>query len=229
LHFAPTTSARDNLVAEGTSPNRIVITGNTAIDSLHWMLEQPAASLPVNLRPGARMILVTLHRRESFGAPLKQMCQALREIALGGTEELHLVCPVHPNPQVGPVMRAALGDLPNVSLTPPLDYAVLAQLLSRCYAVVTDSGGLQEEAPALDKPVLVLRNTTERPEGVSAGTSILVGTDPQKIVEATMRLLFDAEHYRRMAMAPNPYGDGHAADRIVHALHASSAANAQTV
>jgi UDP-N-acetylglucosamine 2-epimerase (non-hydrolysing) len=223
LHFAPTERARANLLAEGVDPGSILVTGNTAIDALQWALSQPLpTSLPVSLADGQRLIFVTLHRRESFGAPLAGMCEALRDVALAHGPGVRFVCPVHPNPHVGPVMRELLGDLPNVQLTAPLDYLTTVHLLARCYMVVTDSGGIQEEAPGLGKPVLVLRNTTERPEGVEAGVALLVGTDRERIVGALTSLLDDDEAYWRMATAVSPYGDGQAAGRIVAALAAGS-------
>jgi UDP-N-acetylglucosamine 2-epimerase (non-hydrolysing) len=219
LHFAPTERARANLLVEGVDPARVLVTGNTAIDALHWALAQPLpARLPFALAPDERTILVTLHRRESFGAPLTGMCEALRQVAVAQGPRVSFICPVHPNPNVGPVIRRVLDDLPNVHLTAPLDYLTTVHLLARCYMVVTDSGGIQEEAPGLGKPVLVLRNTTERPEGIEAGAAVLVGTDRDRIVSAMTTLLSDDDAYRRMATAVSPYGDGHAAERIVAAL-----------
>jgi UDP-N-acetylglucosamine 2-epimerase (non-hydrolysing) len=221
LHFAPTTRAHANLIAEGIDSGRILVTGNTAIDALRWALAQPPpADWPRRLESDSRTVLITLHRRESFGAPLAGMCDALRQVAIDQGPRVTLICPVHPNPHVGPVLREALGDLPNVQLTAPLDYLTTVNLLARCYMVVTDSGGIQEEAPGLGKPVLVLRNTTERPEGIEAGVSLLVGTSRAAIVSAMTTLLTDDAVYRRMATAVNPYGDGRAAERIVAALSA---------
>jgi len=221
-HFAPTARAQANLLAEGIDPAKVIITGNTAIDALHWALEQPRPASPLFRRdPAQRMVFVTLHRRESFGATLAGMCEALRQVALAQGPRVRFICPVHPNPNVGPTMRQMLGELPNVQLTPPLDYLTTVHLLADCYMVVTDSGGIQEEAPGLGKPVLVLRNTTERPEGVDAGVALLVGTDGSHIVSTMETLLSDEAAYRRMATAVSPYGDGHAAERIVAALSAN--------
>ena len=219
LHFAPTERAAANLIREGVAPTSIVVTGNTAIDALHWAVAQPPPAGLSNVPDDdARLVFVTLHRRESFGAPLAGMCDAIRQVAIAQGPHTRFVCPVHPNPNVGPVMRAALGDLANVVLTPPLDYRTTVHLLSRCHFVVTDSGGIQEEAPGLGKPVLVLRNTTERPEGVDAGVARLVGTNRDAIVRAVTGLLEDRAVYEQMARAVNPYGDGQAAGRIVATL-----------
>ncbi len=224
LHFAPTQRSRANLLAEGVPDAAIMVTGNSVIDALQWVAQQPVDpdAFPVGLpeieHSATRLILVTAHRRENFGSPLEQICLALRDIATAYGDQVHLVYPVHPNPNVlGPV-RARLGDLPNVSLTPPLDYLPMVHLLKQATLVLTDSGGLQEEAPGFAKPVLVLRAVTERPEGVEAGTVKLVGTDRKRIFDETRLLLDDPEAYARMAKAANPYGDGHAAERIVQAL-----------
>ena len=164
-------------------------------------------------------MLVTTHRRENFGEPLTNICAALRELAQR-FPDLEFVLPVHPNPNVKGTIEAHLGALPAFRLVPPLDYVDLVQLLNRACLVLTDSGGIQEEAPSLGKPVLVLREVTERPEGVAAGTAVLVGTDPRRIVDTAAALLSDAEGYARMARAVNPYGDGRAAERIADILEA---------
>lgn len=220
LHFAPTERARANLVAEAIPPARILVTGNTAIDALRWAVGRPQPAEAPAIDPDVPTILVTLHRRESFGEPMAGMCRAIRDVAETHRDRVRFICPVHPNPNVGPVMRQILGDLPNVTLTAPLDYLSTVHTLARCRFVVTDSGGIQEEAPSLGKPVLVLRNTTERPEGVDAGTARLVGTDRQAVFDAITTLLTDEPAYVRMANAVSPYGDGTAADRIVRALDA---------
>lgn len=220
LHFAPTTQSRDNLLRESVNSSSIIVTGNTVIDAL---LEVAAKEYDWNsgelaeVPHGKKIILVTAHRRENFGAPLFEICQALKEIA-ARYPELHIVYPVHLNPNVQQVVRAELGEIPNITLLAPLDYLPLVQLMKASHLVLTDSGGLQEEAPGLGKPVLVLREVTERPEGVEAGTVQLVGTDKARIVAATMRLLDDATEYDRMARAVNPYGDGKASQRIVESL-----------
>ena len=225
LHFAPTKSALENLLFEGVPFERTVLTGNTVIDAL-----QEAASLDYDfstgplsgLRWNRRLVLVTSHRRENFGAPLESICRAVSDVA-GAAPDTDFIFTVHPNPEVQSTVRRMLGGVPNVSLLPPLDYLPLVQLLKRCHFVMTDSGGLQEEAPSLGKPVLVLRDSTERPEAVEAGTARLVGTDRETIRGAALELLRDEHSYRRMAHAVNPYGDGRAAPRTVEALLRSSA------
>lgn len=220
LHFAPTETARENLLRESVSEQSILITGNTVIDALLDVAARDfdwAASELATVPRDKRLILVTAHRRENFGAPLAEICAALRDIALRYAD-VHLVYPVHLNPNVQQVVGETLQGLPNLSLLPPLEYLPLVQLLKASWLVLTDSGGLQEEAPGLGKPVLVLRDVTERPEGVVAGTVKLVGTDNAKIVQETVRLLEDRAEYERMAHAVNPYGDGQASQRIVAAL-----------
>jgi UDP-N-acetylglucosamine 2-epimerase (non-hydrolysing) len=221
LHFAPTEQARGNLLAEGVAEDAVLVTGNPVIDALRWAAAQPEADAPelAALAPaaGTRLILVTAHRRESFGAPLEDICRALRDIAKRH-DDVHIVYPVHRNPNVWEPVHRLLAGVPRVTLLPPLAYLPLVQLLKRAHLVVTDSGGLQEEAPGLGKPVLVLRQITERPEAIAAGTARLVGTDRARIVAEVGRLLEDAAEYARMARAVNPYGDGHAAERIVDAI-----------
>jgi UDP-N-acetylglucosamine 2-epimerase (non-hydrolysing) len=227
LHFAPTAWARDNLLREGVPPATVHVTGNPVIDALQWVAGQPAtaeltsflASLDLNGgSPPGRIILVTAHRRESFGGPLEQVCLALRELAERYSGRVRIVYPVHLNPNVQEPARRLLAGQPGVTLTAPLDYLTLVHLLRRSALVLTDSGGLQEEAPGLGVPVLVLRDVTERPEGVQAGTVRLVGTDRARIVAEAAGLLDDQAEYERMARAVNPYGDGHAAERIVRAV-----------
>jgi UDP-N-acetylglucosamine 2-epimerase (non-hydrolysing) len=216
LHFAPTPLARANLLREGIDEAAIHVTGNTAIDALHWVLAQAdRPALPIALAADARLVFVTLHRRESFGPVMEGMARALRAAARQAGPGVQFLLPVHPNPNVARAFGDIFTDTPNVRLTAPLDYRTTAHVLARCHFVVTDSGGLQEEAPSLGKPVLVLRDVTERPEGVEAGTAMLVGTDPSRIEEWTTRLLNDDDAYRKMANAVSPYGDGHAAERIV--------------
>lgn len=220
LHFAPTTASRDNLLREGVNDASIVVTGNTVIDALldvagreyGWDSSELAA-----VPRDKRLILVTAHRRENFGPPLQGICAALKEIA-ANFDDVHLVYPVHLNPNVQQVVQAELRGVPNITLLEPLDYLPLVQLMKASYLVLTDSGGLQEEAPGLGKPVLVLRDVTERPEGLEAGTVKLVGTDKGRIVREAARLLEDNLEYERMARAVNPYGDGHASERIVECL-----------
>ncbi len=230
LHFAPTERARQNLLREGIPDASIRVTGNTVIDALQWiaaqrepeevgallkrvgMNEEALSPRPVSASP--RLLLVTAHRRENFGEPLRNICLALREIA-ACRPDVRIVYPVHLNPNVQQPVNELLGAIPNVTLLPPLEYSLLAHLLKHAYLVLTDSGGLQEEAPSLGKPVLVLRSVTERPEAVEAGTAKIVGTDKDSIVRETYRLLDDAAAYGAMAHAVNPFGDGHAAERIV--------------
>lgn len=223
LHFAPTQRARENLLREGIADTTIRVVGNTVIDALldianrPWTppVDNPLALLPNDMN--SHMILVTVHRRESFGQPLREICSALHTIATV-RHDVRLVYPVHLNPNVQVPVREILGNLPNVTLLPPLDYQSLIWLMKRAHFVLTDSGGLQEEAPSLGKPVLVLRLTTERPEAIEAGTARIVGTDSQMITRETYRLLDDVKLYDKMAHAVNPFGDGHAADRIVTTL-----------
>lgn len=221
LHFAPTARARNNLLSEHVPTESIVITGNPVIDALHALCRlpynpflDPLATLPRN----RRILLVTAHRRENFGLPLISICKALREIACRYRDSVHIVYPVHPNPYIYEPVHMLLSGIPGITLLPPLDYLPLVQLLQRSFLILTDSGGLQEEAPSLGKPVLVLRNTTERPEAIEAGTVKLVGNNCQHIVDETVRLLDDVQAYQHMAQAINPYGDGHAAPRIANAL-----------
>lgn len=226
LHFAPTPLARENLLREGIADSAIRVTGNTVIDALQWAVHRPhdrrIAELMETVRQahgGAapRIILVTAHRRENFGEPFARICDALSRIAREFAG-VHLVYPVHLNPNVHDVAHERLDGIANISLIEPLDYLPLVQLMREAFLVLTDSGGLQEEAPGLAKPVLVLREVTERPEGVDAGCVRLVGTDTDRIVDETRRLLNDANAYTAMAQVANPYGDGGAAERIVAAL-----------
>ncbi len=220
LHFAPTENARQNLLREGLSDATVVVTGNTVIDALldvagrdfKWS-ESELAAIPRD----KRLILVTAHRRENFGQPLLEICAALREIA-SLYSDVHLVYPVHLNPNVRNVVTDRLGGVERVTLLDPLEYLPLVHLMKASYLALTDSGGLQEEAPGLGKPVLVLREVTERPEGVAAGTVKLVGANRRRIVEETARLLDDRAEYDRMSRAVNPYGDGRASERIVDIL-----------
>lgn len=223
LHFAPTPRARANLLHEGVPPDMVIVTGNPVIDALRWVAAQPPTRTAQELlaqagvKRGRRLVLVTAHRRESFGAGIVAICQALRKLA-ETFPDLTVIYPVHPNPNVrGPVYRL-LGNLRNIMLTDPLDYPTLVHIMAHATLILTDSGGIQEEAPGLGKPVLVLREVTERPEAVETGIARLVGTDPNRIVAETTRLLEDPVEYARMARAVNPYGDGRAAERIASAL-----------
>ena len=225
LHFAPTAQNRDLLLKEGVPESSVCVTGNTVIDALFLALERIGNNLPAidGLPPsvaggagGRRQVLVTAHRRESFGRGLLNICEAVRKLA-ECFPDVDFIYPVHMNPSVtgavDDVLRAA--GLPNVHLLRPLPYLQFVSLMSRCYMLLTDSGGLQEEAPSLDKPVLVMRSTTERQEAVTAGTVRLVGTETDTIFEQASGLLTDPEQYASMAAAKNPYGDGRACERIV--------------
>ncbi len=220
LHFAPTEWARQNLLRENVPDEQIIVTGNTVIDALRWVTQQPFDFAAFNFQPAAfnRLVLVTAHRRENFGKPLENICEAIRTLADHYAGEVQFVYPVHLNPNVQEPVHRILGNQPHVTLLPPLDYLPLVHLMKRATLVLTDSGGIQEEAPGLGIPTLVLRNTTERPEGVEAGTLKLVGTDPEVIVREARRLLDDPAAHAAMSGAKNPYGDGHAAERIVSAL-----------
>ena len=229
-HFAPTEGARAKLLAEGCAPANIHVTGNTVIDALLWTRERTRsrdgrsyeeqlgpeiASLADHWR--GKIVLVTGHRRENFGRPFERLCGAIRDCARRHEDWL-FIYPVHLNPNVQRPVREILAGTPNVVLGAPLDYEPFVWLMDRCHVVLTDSGGVQEEAPALGKPVLVMREVTERPEAIEAGTARLVGTEPKRIVSALEELLCDEAAYRRMAKARNPYGDGLASERILRHL-----------
>jgi UDP-N-acetylglucosamine 2-epimerase (non-hydrolysing) len=220
LHFASTEAARENLIREGVDPLTIYVTGNPVIDALRMIANQPynIQNTPLKDIPdGKRIILVTAHRRENFGKPLEDVCSALRDIA-EKNKEIQIVYPVHANPNVQEPVNRLLGKVTNIMLLPPLDYLTFVQLMKRAYFIITDSGGIQEEAPALGKPVLLLREVTERPEAVSAGTVRIVGTKRDRIVTEAMRLFDNDQEYNQMVRAVNPYGDGFAAKRIVGVL-----------
>ncbi|GAB5429125.1 MAG: UDP-N-acetylglucosamine 2-epimerase (non-hydrolyzing) [Devosia indica] len=228
MHFAPTETARQNLLAEAVNPNDIVITGNTVVDALLWssarldtdaaLAETIARDLP-EFDPEKKLILVTGHRRESFGAGFERMCQAIADLADRG--DVEIVYPVHLNPQVREPVNRILGQRQSIRLVEPMNYLPFVALMKKAHIILTDSGGIQEEGPSLGKPVLVMRDTTERPEAVAAGTVRLVGTDNHRIVEETVHLLEDAEAYRAFSRAHNPYGDGTAARKIVEHLENS--------
>jgi UDP-N-acetylglucosamine 2-epimerase (non-hydrolysing) len=225
LYLAPTPRAAERLCAEGVDPTRIRVTGNTGIDALQRVLAQPydAESGPLaGLPRGARLLLVTAHRRESLGAPLARICRAVREVAQAHAPRAHVVWPVHPNPRVAGAVREALADAPGVHVLPPLGYRDFAQLVARCALVLSDSGGLQEEGPSLGRPVLILRDATERSEAIEAGCARLVGTDPPTIAKQVERLLCDPRAYAQMARPTDVFGDGRAAQRICEALIESS-------
>ena len=215
-HFAPTRTAAENLLAERVPPAAVMVTGNTVIDALLAVAARPDLKIPravADIPAGEKVILVTTHRRENLGEPLRRIYSALR-LLLADFPGLWVVFPVHRNPLVRKAAKEILGDLSRVRLLPPLEYGSFVALMRRADLVLTDSGGIQEEAPALGKPVLILRDTTERPEAVRAGTVRLVGLDEEKIRAEVRRLLLDEAAYREMAQAVNPYGDGRAAERI---------------
>lgn len=223
LHFAPTNWSRQNLLNEGVDEKIIKVTGNTVIDALQHVAKQAepeeVSALIRELIPAdsnKKLILVTAHRRENFGQPMEDICHALLELAQ--TEPVEIVYPVHLNPNVQEPVQRLLKGQEHIHLLPPLDYLPLVHLMKHAALILTDSGGIQEEAPAFGIPTLVLRDVTERPEGVAAGTLKLVGTETQRIITEAQNLLQDAAAYAEMSKAANPYGDGHAAEKIVQAL-----------
>lgn len=230
LHFVPTENARQNLLREGISDDSIYVTGNTVIDALLWIVDQQkdpsvqqmyesrmAKCYAIDLSGSVRIILVTGHRRESFGQGFKQICDALAWIARQNSD-VQIVYPVHLNPNVHKQVHAGLGSIDNIHLIPPQPYDIFVYLMTKCHIVLTDSGGVQEEAPSLGKPVLVMRNRTERIEGIETGTARLVGVETRHIIHETERLLHDEGEYKKMAVAHNPYGQGNAASNIVTLL-----------
>jgi len=241
IHFAPTNWAKANLLKEGVPVSRIVVTGNTVVDALlaikrrqrvqgaerawkeyfkrSWRLDIPGKNAD------KKLILVTGHRRENFGQSFRDICFALKKIA-AARKDVVIVYPVHLNPNVQVPVNAILGGIPNIRLIKPLEYEPFIYLMAHSHLILTDSGGIQEEAPSLGKPVLVMRNTTERPEGIKAGVVKLVGTDRDRIVRYTLKLLRDQKLYGKMSRAVNPYGDGKAGARIVKALMKMSATGA---
>jgi UDP-N-acetylglucosamine 2-epimerase (non-hydrolysing) len=227
IHFAPTSSARENLLREGVPRNSIHITGNTVVDALRFVSEMIVNDKSLSARFDAqfpfleankKMILVTGHRRESFGNGFENICDSLVEIATM-RPDIQILYPVHLNPNVQQPVKRILRGIDNIYLIDPLDYLPFVYLMNRSYLILTDSGGIQEEAPSLGKPVVVMRDSTERPEAVAAGTAKLVGTDPEKIIRQTLTLLDDQKEYLSMSLAHNPYGDGKAAQRIAEALN----------
>jgi UDP-N-acetylglucosamine 2-epimerase (non-hydrolysing) len=223
FHFAPTETARKNLLLEGVSPGKIFVTGNTVIDALLATVKPEYSFLDHDIqtilrqREKSRMILVTTHRRENLGEPMRQIYQALKS-TLEAFQDTYVIFPVHKNPNVRKVVTEVLGSHPRVNLVEPMDYEPFVNLEARSHLILTDSGGIQEEAPSLGKPVLVVRDTTERPEAVMAGTVSLVGTEFERVVSELSRLLADPKAYEKMATASNPYGDGYAANRIVEII-----------
>lgn len=216
-HFAPTASARRHLLQEGIPDPAIFVSGNTVIDALLMTSRNMKAKSDLNLAPDQRLVLVTAHRRENFGAPLRSICTALATLA-HDNPEVRFLYPVHPNPNVRAVAQEMLGAISNIRLCAPLDYVGFVAAMKRAYLVISDSGGIQEEAPALGKPVLVLRDETERTEAVEQGVVRLVGANCERIIREAQRLLDDADAYRAVARGISPYGDGHSAPRIVAVL-----------
>mgnify|MGYP003639680972 CR=1 FL=1 len=219
-HFAPTNQAKDNLLKEGVSAENIIVTGNTVIDALNLCIEKlnnytnsEIENLKKIIDPDKKLILVTGHRRENFGEGFRNICDALIEIAK--TDDVQIIYPVHLNPNVQETVFKKLGEIENIHLIAPLAYESFVWLMNASYLIITDSGGIQEEAPSLGKPVLVMRETTERPEAVDAGTVILVGTDTKKIVKECVFLLQDEARFKTMSKAHNPYGDGNSTSKIV--------------
>ncbi len=221
LHFAPTTAAKDNLLAQGVPADRIFVTGNTVIDALlhvaakDYVFEDERLQKAVS--SGRKLILVTSHRRENWGEPMREICKAVKELVLAHPD-VEVVFSLHKNPIVREVIVPELDSFERINLIEPPDYVPFVHLMKASHLILTDSGGVQEEGPALGKPVLVLRTTTERPEGVEAGNAKLVGTDRQKIVQEAGKLLLDSSEYDAMAKVANPYGDGFASERIVDAI-----------
>ncbi|MBI5399371.1 UDP-N-acetylglucosamine 2-epimerase (non-hydrolyzing) [Candidatus Saganbacteria bacterium] len=220
LHFAPTQTSVDNLVAEKVSRETIFLTGNSVIDALLMTAEMDydLAKTGIQLDPTRKLVLVTCHRRENLGPPLENICHALLQLAQVHVASIEIVLPVHRNPQVRDVIKKLLGKVANIKLVEPLDYEPFVHLMKAAYIILTDSGGVQEEAPALGKPVLVMREKTERPEAVTAGTVKLVGADDKLIFSEANELLTDRAAYDRMSQAVNPYGDGLAAERIIRVI-----------
>lgn len=219
-HFAPTEQARDNLLAQNVPQEHIVVTGNTVIDALSQAASWPQSQTVQKLlqkAEGKRILLLEVHRRESWGRPMEEICQAIARL-VDQFHDLEVFCSVHPNPKVRGTVERVLGTKQQVKLLSPLPYDQWVQLMKNCYLIATDSGGMQEEAPSLGKPVVVLRDRTERPEGLAAGTLKLAGTEEEVVFRSIAELLSDQELYQRMASAPNPYGDGKASQRLADAM-----------
>jgi UDP-N-acetylglucosamine 2-epimerase len=230
-HFAPTERAAANLLAEGHDPRSVHVTGNTVVDALHSIVERPfefpSGPIATAIASGRRILLVTAHRRENWGVPMQRICAAVREV-VADAPDVHVLFATHRNPTVLETVRAALGETERVDLLDPLDYLTFVRLMSASHIILSDSGGVQEEGPALGRPVLVMREKTERPEAVEAGVARLVGTDTANIVSEVTRLLTDDDKYDAMARAVSPFGDGHAAERICDILQAELGGAATT-
>ena len=218
LYFAPTELSKANLLKENHPADNIFVTGNTAIDALHETVQKDYHHAVMDeIQDGNKVILVTMHRRENQGEPMRRVFKVMKQV-VDSHDDVEIIYPVHLSPRVQQVAKEVLGGDPRIHLIDPLDVVDFHNLAKRSYFIMTDSGGVQEEAPSLGKPVLVLRDTTERPEGVKAGTLKLVGTEVDKVREAMLELLENKEAYDEMANAKNPYGDGHASDRIMDAI-----------
>ena len=215
-HFAPTEGAKQNLLKEGVAEEKIIVTGNTVIDSLMLTVESDV-DIGVSLNRAKRLILITSHRRENFGEPFLNICKAIKALAQKNSD-VEFLYPVHPNPSIKNTVHEVLVGQPNIILCAPLEYAPFVAAMKRAYLIISDSGGVQEEAPALGKPVLVLRSETERPEAIKEGVVKLVGANYQRIVDTTQRLLDDKDAYAKMAKGVSPYGDGRASERILAVL-----------
>jgi len=220
IHFAPTVESKKNLEKEDVKKESIYLTGNTVIDALLEVAKKPfdLKSVGIDVTGKSKIVLLTAHRRENLGAPLKSILDAVKFIAEKHSDQIKIIVPVHKNPKVMRSVQEALGNIPNVQLVDPLDYIPFVHLMRTCYFILTDSGGIQEEAPSFGKPVLVLRDVTERPEGVLAGAVKLVGTESKKIISEAEKLIEGKNEYKKLSHVKNPYGDGHASERIVNAL-----------
>lgn len=226
LHFAPTELARQNLLTESYRDEDIIVTGNTIVDALQYILSTGArrdiGGLSNEYDSGRRIVLVTAHRRENFGEPIRKICQALLDLSYLYSDSLRIIYPVHPNPNVRGPVHELLGEIKGITLLDPLNYADFVRLMDQSSFIISDSGGIQEEATVLGKPILVMRETTERCEAISAGTARLVGTDPDRIVSEASLLLEDEDYYRNMSQKSSVFGDGKASERIVETLLARS-------
>lgn len=216
-HFAPTEQAKENLLSEGKTESSIFVTGNTSIDALRYTVRKDYRHKYLDWVGNNRLILITAHRRENLGNPMRNMFRAIKRV-MDEVEDIKAIYPIHMNPIVREIAEKELRGNDRIKLIEPLEVVDFHNFISRSYIILTDSGGIQEEAPALHKPVLVMRNTTERPEGIRAGTLKLVGIEENSIYESFKKLLYDSEMYRKMSESKNPYGDGFAAERIVHIL-----------